>query len=221
MPLRRALPALVLALVLMGADAPPLEPDFQPAAPEGWLVAGKGEGSYTWLRFSVSEAAEGEDYRDDAITLYRIPIAVPPWKAGEALVETKLRVQDDPKSEPVTRTIEGVLWKGITAAYVSGAGTPRRERYLYTGHHKDNLYVFWDRGPAEGWEAGAAVREEALRKVSAILAGRFEAKPDEGEGAENAGEEAEAGDGGNGETDEKAAAGADGAADESGEGGDS
>ncbi len=163
---------LALALLFIGADPPPLDPDLRAAAPEGWLVVGKGEGIYTWLRFSASEALEGEDLREDAITLYRIPVAVPPAKAGGTLAEIQLEKQKIHKREAVTRTIESVRWQGVTAEYFSKAGTARRERYLYADRHEDTLYIFWDRGPAAGWEASAPVREETLRKVSAILAGR-------------------------------------------------
>jgi len=162
---------LALALLFIGADAPPLDPDLRAAAPEGWLVTGKSEGGYEWLRFSASGDLEGEDFRDDSLTLTRAVLREKSSKVGKKLLEGKLDKQKATGREKVALEIEGVKWKGIDADYLSESGVPRKERYIYTDKYKKTLYLYWSRGPAADWEAGAALRETMLRKISAHIAG--------------------------------------------------
>lgn len=162
---------LALALLFIGADPPPLDPDIRAAAPEGWLVMGKSEAGYEWLRFSASADIEGEDFRDDSLTLTRAALREKPSKVGKKLLKGKLEEQKATGREKLELEIEGVKWKGIDADYLSEAGVPRKERYIYTDKYKKTLYIYWSRGPAANWEAGAALRETTLRKISAHIAG--------------------------------------------------
>ena len=163
---------LLLAPLLLAADPRPLDPDFRPAAPSGWLVQAGEETGYTWLRFSVSEDLEGDDYREAAVTLYRMTPRVPAEEAGEGLVELKADSQEITGREAVDRTVEEVRWRGMSASYRSGPERPRREVYLYTDHVEGALYLLWYRGPAADWDAGEALREAVIRRVSLILNGK-------------------------------------------------
>lgn len=168
-------PFLVLALLapfLLAADARPLDPDFRPAAPNGWLVQAGEESGYSWIRFSVSEDLEGDDYREAAVTLYRMLPRVPPAEAGEGLVDLKAEAQKVTEREAVDRTVEEVRWRGMSASYEAGPENSRRELYLYTDHAEGALYLLWCRGPAAGWESDEALREAVLRRVSLILTGK-------------------------------------------------
>ncbi len=171
---RSARAAAVLAVLplLLSAAPPPLDPDFRPAAPAGWLVQAGDESGYSWLRLSVSEDLEGDDYRDAAITIYRLLPRVKPAEAGEALVRLKAEEQKVGDREAVDRTIEEVHWRGMAAAYGSDGDVKRRELYIYTDHIEGALYLLWSRGPAEGWEGDEALREAVLRRVSLILTGK-------------------------------------------------
>lgn len=172
LPRRGRLLLLLLLPLLLAADPRPLDPDFRPAAPADWLVVAGHESGYEWIRFSISDELAGDDYRDAAITLYRIVPRVKPEEAGEALVKLKAQEQKVAQPEKFDQTIEDVRWRGMAAAYQSGAGEARRELYLYTDSVDGALYLLWSRGPAAKWEGDEALRESVLRRVSLILMGK-------------------------------------------------
>ena len=172
---------LVLSAALIAADPSSLGDQFGEAAPEGWIVEGKQEGGYEWLRFSESRELDGEDYRDSSITLYRMRVRIDPMKAGAKLAKLKIKNQEITRRDDAEYEVEGVQWKGFEADYRSESDTARREEYVFTGRGENTLYVFWARGPVESWEAGASARRQSLEKVAARLAAHQPGPEDAGE----------------------------------------
>jgi hypothetical protein len=167
----RLLAVPLLVPLLLAAAPLVFEPAFRVAAPPGWMVDEGKESNYAWLRFVESAKLDGEDFRGQAITLYRFELN-DPEEAGEALARAKISEQKISKRSQVQREAAGVRWKGFEAAYVSESGVSRREIYLYAKGGKKLLYLFWARGPAAGWETKAALCEAALAKISAVISGK-------------------------------------------------
>jgi hypothetical protein len=172
---------VVLLWVPLLLAAVPLvfEPAFRVAAPPGWTVSESREGAWALLRFVESPELDGEDYKAQAITLYRRELNSPE-EAGEALVHAKISEQKISNRSQIERKASGVRWKGFEAAYASESGVSRREVYLYAKGGKKLLYLFWARGPAAGWETKAALCEAALAKISAVISGKGPAVEVEG-----------------------------------------
>jgi hypothetical protein len=170
-PLHRAI-LLPAALLTIAAGHGLLDPEFRAAAPPGWVVEGKEEAGYAWLRFSVSLELDGEDHREPAITVYRIPVRVKPSLAGTDLARLKLGRQKILRRAEVDREVAGVRWRGFEADYLSESGAARSEKYLFTGLGDDTLYIFWARGPRATWEEAAGLCEKTLVQVASRLASK-------------------------------------------------